>query len=297
MKIYHNSFYMMGTRFNAVLLFSIEDVCAQLFSMMKNECHRIDIMLSYFNSQSKVCLINNQASKTPIKLDDELFKILETCCEYSKLTNGAFDITLRPVIEKLESNLDEKDSNILHSFMSEIKLDKDEETIEFTNEKVKIDFGGFGKGYALEKIKQILNESPVENALVSFGESSILAKGQHPAGMEWSIGIKDIYDDQNSLFNFHLQSGFSLSSSSNYYTDDAGQIRKKINVINPSTGKPIEDVAIVSVKSDSPMKAEILSTAFLVMEDKYIFETINKIGNVEAVKVIYDRKRPLVKTY
>jgi len=94
-----------------------------------------------------------------------------------------------------------------------------------------------------------------------------------------------------------MLSNSSMSSSSNYYADDNGQLCKKINVINPFTKKPVEDFALASVKSDSPLQAEILSTAFLVMDDEKIKETLKQINNVEAVKIRYIENEPRINIY
>lgn len=286
----------MGTRFNIVFPNTDEDICARWFNLIKSECERIEFILSYFNPASDVAKINENAGKTFVVMNDELFSIIKTCLEYSEMTFGAFDITLRPVIEHLKNDLSSISEENIISDMAQIELDEEKKTIHFKNDKMKIDFGGFGKGYALEKINSILENSSIKNVFISFGESSILAKGKRPDGDEWLVGIKDLYNSENSLHTFSL-SNSSISTSSNYYVDDNGQLCNKINVINPFTKKPVEDLAIASVKSDSPLQAEILSTAFLVMDDEKIKETLKQISNVEAVKIKFIEKEPLINIY
>jgi FAD:protein FMN transferase len=296
MNVFHNSFYSMGTRFNAVFPNCDEDICARIFNLMKSECERIEFMLSYFNPASDVAKINESAGKSFVALNNELFDIISTCIKYSDLTSGAFDIALRPVIENLKNDSSAESEETVIFGMNQIELDEEKKTIRFKNEKVKIDFGGFGKGYALEKIKILLDNSPVENAFISFGESSILVKGKRPDGNDWEVGVKDFYNSESSLHTFIL-SNSSISSSSNYYVDDNGQLCNKINVMNPFTKKPVEDLAVASVKSDSPLQAEILSTAFLVLDDEKINEVLKQIKKVEAVKIIYVENEPQIKIY
>lgn len=296
MNIYHNSFYSMGTRFNAVFPNGDEDICVRIFNLMKSECERIEFMLSYFNPASDVAKINESAGKSFVVLNDELFDVISTCFKYYKLTSGAFDITLRPVIENLKNDSSAKNEETVISGMDQIELDEEKKSVHFKNDKVKIDFGGFGKGYALEKIQLILEKSSVENVFISFGESSILVKGKRPDGNDWEVGIKDFYDKEKSLHTFSL-SNSSISTSSNYYVDDNGQLCNKVNVINPFTKKPVEDLAVASVKSDSPLQAEILSTAFVVMDEEKIKETLKQINNVEAVKIKYNENKPHINIY
>jgi FAD:protein FMN transferase len=296
MNVFHNSFYSMGTRFNVVFPGGSEEVCSRLFMLVKAECERIENMLSYFDPMSDVSKINEGAAKFLIGLSDELFSIIETCVKYSVVTFGAFDITLRPVIECLENDPSEQSEETVASDMDQIELDRENKTIHFKNEKVKIDFGGFGKGYALEKIKSLFDDSPIENAFISFGESSITVKGKRPDGNDWQVGIKDFLNGEKSLHTFSL-SDSSISTSSNYYVNDASQLQSKINVINPFTKKPVEDLAVASVKSDSPLEAEILSTAFLIMNEEQIFETMKKLNNVVAVKIIYIDNQQNIKIF
>jgi thiamine biosynthesis lipoprotein len=294
-RVYHNSFFAMGSRFNAVFPSNDEEVCEHIFNSIQHEVLRIESKLSYFYPGSEVNKINKTACKSSVKLDDELFTILETCMNYSKKTFGAFDITLRPVIENIEQN-DKGSACAGQSHLHQIELDRINKSVRFSSDKVKIDFGGFGKGYALGKIKLYLDNSPLENVFISFGESSIYGKGRHPHGDCWTVGIKDLFNTNGSLHLFDL-SDSAISISSNYYLNDSGELHSKVNVINPLTGKPADGVSIAGVKSDSALEAEILSTAFLVMEDAQIQETINMLKRTEAVKIRYSGITPVKKFY
>ena len=291
MIVYHNSFYAMGSRFNAVFPFYNHEVCEHIFNSIQNEVLRIESRLSYFNPYSDISKINNTACKSSVHLDDEIFEVLETCIIYSEITSGAFDITLRPIIDSIKEN-GNTDLPAGKSYMNQIELDKINKSVRFGSEKVKIDFGGFGKGYALEKVKLILENSPVENAFISFGESSIFAKGKHPGGDCWQVGIKNLFNANDSVHIFYLSEG-SVSTSGNYYVDDNGQLSSKVNVINPATGKAADELSVMSIKSGSPLLAEILSTAFLVMDEAQINTTMDRFTNIEAVKIYYNQGNPV----
>jgi thiamine biosynthesis lipoprotein len=293
MKVYHNSFYGMGSRFNAVFPYDDEEVCERIFNTIKAEVNRVERKLSYFDPLSEVSRINHEAAKKPVGLDDELFKIISTCIKYSFKTGGAYDITMRPVIEAV---LNGEEDIIKKTYINDIILDPDKRTIYFNSDKVKIDFGSYGKGYALESVKEKLSASPLKHAFISFGESSVYVKGRHPGGLDWKVGIKGLSDTSESVYTFGLKDA-SVSSSSNYYSDDTGQIHKKVNIINPFTLKPADELAVISVKSPSPAEAEIYSTAFFVMEDEKIKEIISGLADVEAVKICYVDNEPVIKKF
>ena len=285
----------MGSRFNAVFPFYNQDICEHIFHLIQIEVLRIESKLSYFNPASEVYKINMTACKSFVKLDNELLSILETCMDYSEKTFGAYDITLRPIIEYIEA-FGGTSAPAGRSYLNQIELDSVNKSIRFGCDKVKIDFGGFGKGYALEKIKSLLDNSPIENAFISFGESSIYAKGMHPCGDYWQVGIKNFYNAEDSLYTFKLSDN-SISTSGNYYVDDSGQLCSKVNVINPLTGRAVDELSAVSIKSNSPLEAEILSTAFLVMEDEQNYKIMDRFKNIEAVKILYNENKPIKKYF
>lgn len=213
------------------------------------------------------------------------------------MTDGAFDITLRPLMDywKDEENYSEENLQTLKESvgMQYVELNEEQRTVRFKNEITELDLGGFGKGYALEKVKQMLESSPVENAFISFGESSVLAMGEHPAGGAWKIGINDYTNPGNSIHEFEVSDG-SVSTSSNFYLNDDGELQHHQHIINPRTGKPHDHFAAASVSADSPILAEILSTACLLLPGEKIRELIQKYQHIEVLKVDYDPVEPAI---
>ena len=273
----------MGTRLNVVFSNADDELCGRLFRMIENEVHRIELKLSYFLPESFISKINNEAFESAVELDSEMWKILNQCLDYNKLTLGAFDITMRRLVDFFKHNPEETETD-LTSCMQCIQLDDEEKSIRFTDEHTKIDLGGFGKGYALERVLRLVNDSPIESAFISFGESSILAKGKHPSGKAWQVGLNSYINSGESVYSFELENE-SVSTSSNYFLDDTGQLQFKINVINPINGSIKKEIETVSVKSKSPLEAEILSTAMLILNDEQISAV--KINEVEIVKISY----------
>lgn len=287
----------MGTRLNAVFPDMDDDTGHYTLNLIKNEVTRIEAMLSWFKFDSELTRVNKRAGKDEVKLSPELYEVLKICQDHSDITKGAFNISLRPLLyywknrnaniteevdfRKLLGNLD----------MQQIYLNHDERTVKFANEDVEIDLGGFGKGYALEKVSTILQKLSVESAFISFGESSVLTLGEHPKGDHWKVGLKNYYKPSESLHTFHINNG-SVSTSSNFYVNDKGTLKNHRHVINPFTGYPVEDIMTVSVSGGSAAVAEILSTAFLVLPDEEIEEISNEMVGVTAVKVTYTSGTP-----
>ncbi len=292
-KLYHNRFYAMGTRFHALIPGIEETHAERIFYQIKREVERIESKISRFLPDSELSRINRMAAKNPVKMDPEMNDILSACHYCWCLTDGAFDSTLRPLMEywkedhEHSANDSDFKSIIDNVGFQHLTLDESDSTLSFDNDQVELDLGGFGKGYALEKVKDLLSDVSIDQAFISFGESSILAVGNHPAGDKWRIGMNNYADPGNSIHEFRVNNG-SVSTSSNFFLDDAGKLRNHRHVIDPKTGKPHEPFTSVSVSAESPVLAEMLSTAFLVSSDEKIREVMNHYDHLEVIRVDYE---------
>lgn len=300
--IYHNSFYAMGTRCHMVLPKMKRQLADQIYHVIKQEVHRVETCLSRFIPYSEITIINKKARKESLSVSEEIYEILKTCQKYSTLTAGAFDITLHPLLQywKEKGHNTEPDSRLMDLLkqlgMEYVSLYDEDSSILLQNDVVDLDLGGFGKGYALAMADKLLHDFSVENAFISFGESSIMTLGSHPAGDHWKVGLNDYLNPGKSVYEFALNNG-SVSTSSNFYVDDYGKLHNHRHVINPYTGYPVEDILTVSVRSESPVTAEILSTAILVVPSEKL-ETIRmKFPSCDIIKVNYSTYKPDVEFY
>ncbi len=301
-NVYHNRFFAMGTRFHALLPGMDDDTAERVFYLMKDEVLRIEKKLSRFLPDSDISRLNKHAKEKPVIVDDEIFDILNACRFCWQLTDGAFDLTLRPLMDfwknqpQSNAEVDEFAQLKKNLGLQHVNVDDEKKSVQFSNNQIEIDLGGFGKGYALEKIGELLSDSSVESAFISFGESSVLAAGNHPAGDSWKIGMNDYLNPGKSIHEFRV-SGGSVSTSSNFFVADNGMLKNHRHVIDPKTGEPIEQLRSVSVCSESPLLAEMLSTAFLVLPEEKIEDIKEQYDNLEVISVDYESGEAIVKTF
>jgi len=299
---YHNSFFAMNTRCHVVFPNLDQHFADHVFHILKLEINRIEGKLSRFIPDSDLSKLNKTAFKQPAILDDELFDILTTCQEYWELTDGAFDVTLRPCMnfwnQRKESDRSKEEFDTIFSKlgMNHIHLNNNDRSVTFDNDLIEIDLGGFGKGYAMEKVRKLLDKKNVENAFISFGESSILTLGSHPAGDCWKMGINNYLKPGSSIHEFRMNDS-SMSTSANFYLTDNGKLCNHKHVISPESGQPLHDCVSVSVCTESSQKAEILSTAFLVSQDSVIRNAKKKIEGLNVVRVDYSSNEANVKEF
>ena len=280
----------MGTRLDMIFYGHSVDEGHRLAKFLLEEIRRLELLMSRYQEDSPVWMVNKLAGKKSLSLDHELFNILQTCEEYHERTGGLFDISLGSVVDLIKKgSYDPSTFNRLleSSGMKQVILDPDKLTIRFRNEAVQIDFGGFGKGYALERIRKLLLSHGILNAFISFGESSVLALGNHPHGAGWKAGVNHQMIKGESVFEFDLQDE-SLSTSG--ITSVQGDTDKMGQILHPVRGITDKIYHHITVKSSSATEAEIISTALIAADESEQKEILAQFQAKEAKGIIYDRE-------
>lgn len=272
---YSNRFYAMGTRFYMIIPGLDESAGHRLFVQVKREVERIERKISRFDAQSDLSRLNQIKPGQSAQIDAEFFDILQACKTCWEITEGAFDPTLSTA---------EPDSSV-QAGMHHVRLFDESRTVKL-EEEVNFDLGGFGKGYALEKVYDLFRQRGVKSAFINFGDSSVLAAGAHPSGGNWNIGIRHAAEARKSAFVFSVKDA-SISTSGNFYISDEGKPVHHHHIVNPRTGITDKRPATMSVCAESPLLAEMLSTAFLVMDEEQMKRVISLYDNLKAAKVDY----------
>jgi len=242
---------MMGTRLDVVMIGN-ESKLSEVWEQIIAETERLHRMLNRFDTASDISHINREAVIHPVELNDELWNILTDIKKYHHQTLGYFDITLRD--------------------FNQVILDDEHKTILFGGKNISLDLGGYAKGYAIERIREILLHNGITQALANFGNSSVLAVGSHPHGKFWGVGIENPFNPDQQLITCELYNQ-SLSVSGN-------TLQHTRHIINPHSGNYVTERKIVSVVSSNAIEAEVLSTALMVADEtsmlsiKKVFEKV-----------------------
>ena len=278
----------MGTRLDMIFHGPEEPEGHRAAEAIYREMNRLEGMMSRFRKDSPVRMINQLAAKKSIFMEDELFEILLVCKEYHDRTRGLFDVALGAVTDLIrEGEMDTPafGKALYSSGMDRVDLDPEKKTIHFQNDLVKIDFGGFGKGYALECARKLLLSHEILNAFISFGESSVLALGNHPHGAGWKAGVNHQMIAGNSLFSFDLKDE-SLSTSGMA----SGKVEARLvdHILHPRRGLTKKKYHHISIKSSSATEAEMLSTAVITADDAERDMILSQFPSCEVVGISYD---------
>jgi FAD:protein FMN transferase len=292
--VFHDGFYSMGTRFDIVIPEIKNEIAGAVFEQIKSELTRIEKLLSSHNQDNIIEKINNAVNVIDLNIGEELYNMITSCKKYYQLTGGYFDITIAPLLKlwKVEKGKSSATSapakekiDILMQLvgMDKAILKEKPFSISFKKPQMAFEFGGFGKGYALEKVNDILHENKIENALVNFGDSTIMARGRHPYGNCWKIGIVHKEDPNQTLFTFDAKDATVSTSGSVYSNIGSNQG----HVLNPLTGIPVSANHAVSVMAKNALDAEVLSTAMLAAGFDYMKNMHEKFSGINSIFVEY----------
>jgi len=227
MNTEYRNFFSMGTRLDAVFInvetYRVDEVAKNIRHLLDH----VEATLSIYRKDSELSVLNATAHDKDIKVSPFLFETISQCRDYYELTGGVFDAGLGKITGSTKNRAkgDKLNKSLAgQSGMSLVEIDEKKQSVRYHGKNVLIDPGGFGKGLAMGKIKTMLLLENIDNALVSFGESTVLAMGRHPHGKHWPIAVADIYNKQ-SIVRMAKLSDNCLSSSGTGFVDDSGAFK------------------------------------------------------------------------
>jgi len=244
--------------------------------------------MSTYKPDSEVSRVNDNAAKAPMVISPELFDLLTTALEYSRITDGAFDITYasvgfmydfrahkKPTEEQIEAALPAV--NYRH-----VLLDATKRTVFFTQPGVRIDLGGIGKGHAVDRGIAILQSMGVTHALVTAGGDSRIIGDRF--GKPWIVAIRHPDDKTKVIAKIPLvDTAISTSGDYERYFDEDGV--RYHHIIDPRTGHSASKVRSATILASTATRTDGLSkTAFVLGADEAM-KIYNKLDDVDAILV------------
>lgn len=256
---------------------------------------KIDQTMSRYKEDSELSWVNKNASAAPVRVSDELFAVLLTAQEISRLSAGAFDISFASVgymydyrnsKQPSEGALTNSIGNINYR---NILLDESNQTVALANQAMLLDLGGVAKGYSVDQAVNILANAGIKNARVSAGGDMRLLGDKR--GKPWIVGIRDPRNKNSNALVLPLQS-VAISTSGDYerfFVNEAGE--RVHHILSPQTGKPAKGIQSVTVLGEAAVKTDALSTAVFVLGVKKGLALINNLPGLDVI--ILDEKRKL----
>jgi thiamine biosynthesis lipoprotein len=282
---------IMGTRITVELWADDKAQGQTAIEAVLAEMRRIDASMSTYKPTSEVSMVNARAAQAPLKISPELFDLLSTALDYSRVSDGAFDITYASVgylydfrrhVRPGEGQIKEALTGVNYRHVA---LDLTQHTVRFTQPGVRIDLGGIAKGHAVDGGIAILQKLGFKHALVTAGGDSRIIGDRF--GKPWVVGIRHPDRKDEVIARIPLEDA-AISTSGDYerYFDENGV--RYHHIIDPGTGHSASKVRSATIIGPSATRTDGLSkTAFVLGPDEAL-EIYNRLDDVDAILVTPD---------
>ncbi|HEX3354047.1 MAG TPA: FAD:protein FMN transferase [Terriglobales bacterium] len=284
----HRKKYVMGTVFEIVAYGESPAQTSDAIDQAFQEIVRLDNVMSDYKSGSDLSRLNRSASLQPQPVPPDLYRVIAEALFYARLSGGKFDVTVGPLVdlwkavlrgERAPAPAEEARLRGCVGYQNVELLPPDR--IRFRSPCFRIDLGGIGKGYALDRAADVLRSRGISCALLNAGGSSIYAMGAPPGQAGWLVHLRD---PSNRIDPQVTLSDSSISTSeqtppSLLSRESAGHI------IDPGTGMPLQTQFAVSSVAKTATASDALSTTLLLLGPVRGAELVNSVGGVAAVWV------------
>jgi FAD:protein FMN transferase len=264
----------MATRFEIVLHGDDATALRAAGEEALDEITRLESQLSLYRPTSEVARINARAAFEPVRVTPVVFNLLKRARDLSEKCDGAFDITIAPLVRcwgfmggRGHSPAREQLAAARGCIgMSHVHFDEERQTVRFDREGVMIDLGAIGKGFAIDRAAALLRDEGVESALIHGGTSTVYAIGKPMDADVWKVAIADAFGALGSgnLPTITLRDeALSVSAVWGRSFEKDGKILG--HVIDPRSGEPCQGAQLAAVVTKSATDSDALSTALLVL--------------------------------
>jgi thiamine biosynthesis lipoprotein len=247
-------------------------------------------LLTTFDESSQTNLINRNAGIEPVKVDREIFDLIQRSQKISAITQGSFDITYGSIDKKLwnfdQSMVSLPDPHTAKQLVKlinykNVTLDEKNVTVFLKEKGMRIGFGGIGKGYAAEMAKGLLQRKGVAGGVVNAA-GDLTAWGFQANGKPWTIGIANPEAAQHA-FSYLDITNTSVATSGNYEKFIIVNGKKYSHTIDPKTGLPVTGIKSVTIISPNAEIADAMATPVMVMGIKVGLDMVNQIKGLACI--------------
>lgn len=264
-----------------------ENICANIFKCLEE----IEDKMSVNIEDSEISKINKNAGIQSVTVSPETFYVVNKGKYYCELSDGAFDITIGPLVNlwgigSERANLPSKENisaTIKHIDYNKVLLDEGNNSIYLMQDNMRLDLGAIAKGYAADVVRDYLIEKNVENAIINLG-GNIYALGSRANEDHWNIGIQNPVEPRGAYVGIVHVSNKSVVTSGIYERYFMHEDKRYHHILSPFTGYPVEnELASVSIVADQAIDGDGLSTTTFSLGLKNGANLLETIEGVDAI--------------
>ncbi|WP_410548856.1 FAD:protein FMN transferase [Allomuricauda sp. M10] len=296
LQVFQRTLKLMGSRFDLTVVAENQAKGDEYLDMAIAEITRIERLISSWDPNSQTSMINNNAGVAPVKVDRELFNLIERAIKISKLTQGAFDISYASMdrIWKFDGSVMEMPSeeaikqSVAKVGYQNIEMDPENSTVFLKKEGMKIGFGAIGKGYAADMAKALLLKNGVFSGIIN-ASGDLNAWGTQPDGKDWMVAIVNPLNKEK-VFSWLPVRDQAVVTSGNYEKFIILNGERYTHIIDPRTGYPSKGVRSATIFTKNAELADALATSIFVMGVETGVDFVNQLKGVECIIVDDDNK-------
>lgn len=258
----------------------------------------IENLLSINKEGTELDKLNENAGIKGIKVSDTSYDVIKRGLDYSKLSNGGYDVTIGPLVKLWSIGLpeakvptqEEINKTIKNIDYSKVKINPDTKEVFLSEKGMMLDLGSIAKGYATDEVVKILREEGVKQAIVDIG-GNLYAMGLKDGDTDWKIGIQNPFAERGNSLGSVEVSDKTVVTSGVYERFIEKDGVKYHHILNPDTGYPYEtDIAAVSIIADKSIDADALSTLIFTKGLDKGLKFVEKLDAVDAVFITNEKK-------
>ncbi len=291
LETYERTLKLMGSRYEITVVAGNEEEGNRYINMAVDEISRIEKIISSWDPNSQTSQVNANAGIAPVKVDPELFHLVERALQISKVTDGAFDISYAAMdkIWTFDGTLQEMpDEAVIRQSVAKVGykniiLDKEKGTVFLKLTGMKIGFGAIGKGYSADKAKKLLMDAGVPAGMIN-ASGDLNCWGARPDGTPWLVGITNPMN-KNNVFSWFPIRNSAVVTSGDYEKFVMLNGKRYAHIIDPRTGIPASGLTSVTIFAPNAELADALATSVFVMGKDTGIDMVNQLKGIECIVV------------
>jgi len=280
---------IMGTLIEITVIPENEKAIREAFEALK----KVDALMSTYKEDSEISILNREGKA---QVSQETLEVIKDAIKFSNLTDGAFDITCRPLInlwkkaKKEEKVATEEEIEEAISLVGYQRIILEGNQIRLEKKGMQIDLGGIAKGYAVDKAIEVLKKNGIKRALVNAG-GDLYALGTDPQGEKWQIGVQDPREEDKIIDIIKVKDK-AVATSGDYRRYFTLEGKRFSHIVNPKTGLTVQDVPMsVTIVGPDATTTDALSTGVFVLGPEEGMKLIESLPGVEGMIISEGMKR------
>lgn len=285
----------MGTRISLTIA---HEQAHEILAEAKRRLLDYEKRFSANDADSLLMQVNAKAGISPVKVDDDIFKLIAIGKRYSLQENTCLNIAIGPLVKLWKigfkgANL--PDENMIQNRLvltdpRNIILDKQAKTVYLLKKGMEIDLGALAKGYFADLIKEFFLSKGVQSGMINLG-GNVLLVGDHPEnpGGFWRVGVQDPEQHRNHLSGIIQFQDGSVVTSGIYERQFEYEGKSYHHIFDPQTGYPVEsDIAGLTIVSKSSLVGEIYTSLYFNLSSNDLLNQLSSVVGIEAVVIRKD---------